>query len=471
MKKFMDQDFLLETATAVLLYDKYAKKMPIFDYHCCLHPQEIYEDRKFNDITEAWLVDGQDGDYYKWWAMRAHGVEEEFITGGAAAQEKFMQWAETVPYLMGNPLFQWTHMELNTFFGTKEILNPKTALKIYRQANHDLKRLTARKMLEKSDVKILCTIDEITDDLKWHLLLKEEKKFKMTVLPTFAPNKAVDIELPLFSDWVKKLGLITKVEINNLPNFLKALISRVDFFNSTGCKAAVHDLDEWAYLPAEETEIENIFQKGLDNEELTPEEIAKYKGYLLVFLGREYAKRDWVQQYHLGGSRSQAKQRFVEVKSNAGFAAIDDKMIAQTLSQLMGKLNLTNELPRTILYGINSDNKELFATITQCFQGEIKGKIQFGLNAGFNWQKEGIIKQMKNYSKMGLISDSIGILLDSQSFMAYPRHDYFRRIFCNRIGKLIEDGEYPNDLKLVGQIVQDICYNNALRYFGIADKK
>lgn len=471
MREFMGKKFLLETNTAILLYEKFAKKMPIFDFHCHLNPQEIYENRKFNNLTEVWLADGTYGDHYKWRAMRTQGIGEEFITGDASPEEKFMKWAETVPYTIGNPLFHWTYMELNTFFGINEIFNQETATKIYKQANSHLSHLPARKMIEKCNVKVICTTDDPTDDLKWHLLLKEEKKFKTVVLPAFRPDKAINIELDWFSDWVKKLALVSQIEITDFSSFLKALKQRITFFNSVGCKISDHALDEVVYLAAEEDQMNDIFLKGMNKEKLSHEEIAQYKGYLLVFLGKEYAKHGWVQQYHIGALRNNSSRGFFKLGLDTGFDAINDKPIAVPLAKILDKLDSTNELPKTILYCLNPNDNEILATIAGCFQGGVKGKIQFGSGWWFNDQKDGMIKQMTTLCNMGLISNFVGMLTDSRSFMSYPRHDYFRRILCNLFGKLIEDGEYPNDIKLVGKIIQDICYNNALNYFGIGDKK
>lgn len=471
MKEFMGKTFLLETNTAVLLYEKFARKMPIFDYHCHLNPQEIYEDRKFKNLTEVWLADGTYGDHYKWRAMRAQGISEDFITGEASPEEKFMKWAETVPYTIGNPLYHWTHMELETFFNIKELLNPETGKRIYKQASNHLSHLSARKMIEKSNVKVICTTDDPTDDLKWHLLLKEQKKFKTIVLPAFRPDKAMNIELDWFSNWIKKLSVASKIEITDFSSFLEALKQRITFFDSVGCRISDHALDEVVYHPTTEEQVRAIFLKGMNQEKLSDQEIAQYKGYLLVFFGKEYAKRNWVQQYHIGALRNNSKRRLAELGPDTGFDAINDKPIAVLLAQILDQLDSTNELPKTILYCLNPNDNETLATIAGCFQGGVKGKIQFGSGWWFNDQKDGMIKQMTTLCNMGLISNFIGMLTDSRSFMSYPRHDYFRRILCNLFGNLIENGEYPNDIKLVGKIIEDICYNNALNYFGIGDKK
>ena len=471
MKEFMGKKFLLETNTAILLYEKFARKMPIFDYHCHLNPQEIYEDRKFNNLTEVWLADGTYGDHYKWRAMRAQGISEDFITGEASPEEKFMKWAETVPYTIGNPLYHWTHMELATFFNIKELLNPETAKRIYKQASSHLSHLSARKMIEKSNVKVICTTDDPTDDLKWHLLLKEQKKFKTIVLPAFRPDKAINIEFDWFSDWVKKLSIASKIEITDFSSFLEALKQRITFFDSVGCRISDHALDEVVYHSTTKEQVGAIFLKGMNQEKLSDQEIAQYKGYLLVFFGKEYTKRNWVQQYHIGALRNNSKRRLAELGPDTGFDAINDKPIAVPLAQILDKLDSTNELPKTILYCLNPNDNETLATIAGCFQGGVKGKIQFGSGWWFNDQKDGMIKQMTTLCNMGLISNFIGMLTDSRSFMSYPRHDYFRRILCNLFGNLIENGEYPNDIKLVGKIIEDICYNNALNYFGIGDKK
>ena len=471
MKEFMGKNFLLETNTAILLYEKFAKKMPIFDYYCQINPQEIYENRKFDNLTEVWLADGPYGDYHKWHVMRAQGIGEEFITGDAASEEKFMKWAETVPYAIGNPLFHLTHMELETFFGIKELLNPATAKKIYRKTKSQLSHLPVRKMIEKSNVKVLCTIDDPTDDLKWHLLLQEEKKFKTVVLPSFKPDKAIDIEKDSFSDWVKELALASQIEINDFSSFLQALKQRITFFDSVGCRLADHDLEEVVYLDAEEEQIEKIFLKGINKKKLSSEEIAQYKGYLLVFLGQEYAKYNWVQQYHIGILRNNSSRGLTALGEDNSFDAINDKPIAVPLVKILDKLDSTNELPKTILHCVNPQDNEIIAAIAGFFQSEIKGKIQLSSFWWFNNQKEDMIKQMTRLCNIGLINNFIGMSNGSFGFMSYSRHDYFRRILCNFFGKLIEDGEYPNDIKLAGRIVQDICYNNALNYFGVSDKK
>ena len=467
----MGKTFQLENKTAILLYQKYAKEMPIFDYHCHLSAKEIYENRQFNNLTEVWVVDGNYGDHYKWRAMRANGIPERYITGNASAEDKFLKWAETVPYTIGNPLYHWTHMELKHFFGITKVLSPKTAQEIYYEANKRLETLTAREMITMSNVNVICTTDDPVDSLEWHLRLQDDKSFKTTVLPAFRPDKAINIELDWFSDWIDELGKVTKMIISSISDLLLALTKRIDFFHMVGCRLSDHALDEVVFVKTSEEEVAGIFLKGLRKEELTKSEIAKYKGFILVFLGREYAKRNWVQQYHIGALRNNSKRLLDELGPDTGFDAINDKAFANKLANLLDELDSTNSLPKTILYCLNPRDNEVLATIAGCFQGGIKGKIQFGSGWWFNDQKDGMIKQMTALSNMGLISGFIGMLTDSRSFMSYPRHDYFRRILCNMLGKLIENGEYPADIEFVGSIVQDICYNNAFNYFNVEVKK
>jgi len=448
MKKFMDQSFVLENATAKTLYDKYAKNMPIFDYHCHLSVEDIYADRRFVSITECWLG----GDHYKWRLMREMGVEEGYVTGNKSRQEKFMKFAEVIPYAIGNPIYHWTHLELRRYFGIEEVLSPETAERIYNQCNEKLETLTARKLIEMSNVKTLFTTDDPIDDLHFHKLLREDTSFSVDVRPAFRPDKAINIELPTFGRYIAELA--------------DAAGKRIEYFDSVGCVCSDHALDVVMFLPAQKETVDKIIKKALSGEELTREEIEQYKGYVLVHLGRQYARLHWVQQYHIGALRNNSRKYFELFGPDTGFDAIEDQTFAKKLSMLLDTLDSTDELPKTILYCLNPRDNEVLAALMNCFQqGGIVGKIQFGSAWWFNDQKDGMERQLTTLSQFGLISKFVGMLTDSRSFLSYTRHEYFRRILCNMFGKLIENGEYPNDIEFVGKIVQDICYHNAVAYF------
>lgn len=468
MKKFLGDDFTLDTKTAKVLYEKYAKDMPIIDYHCHLVPKDIYEDRKFKDITEVWLVDGHYGDHYKWRAERANGVSEEFITGNKSNKEKFMKWAETVPYTIGNPLYIWTHLELRRYFGITKLLSKDTAEEIWNECNKKLETLTARRMIEMNNVKVVCTTDDPVDSLEYHLLMKEDKSLKFKVLPAFRPDKAINFENEEFLSWLKKLEERCSKKINSLDTFLKCLSDRIDFFHEVGSRVSDHALDEVLYLDATEDEVKEIFKKRLNNESLTKDEIAKYHGFLLVFFGREYTKHNWAQQYHISAKRNNNSKAMRELGPDTGYDSINDTNIVLSLSKLMDKLDSEGSLPKTILYSLNPRDNVSLATLCNCFNdGKTRGKIQLGSGWWFNDQKHGMEDQMKTLSDMGLISNFVGMLTDSRSFLSYPRHEYFRRILCNHFGNLIENGEYPANIEFVGQIVRNICFNNAVEYFGV----
>lgn len=472
MKDFLGNDFQLNNKTAVKLYQDYAKDMPIFDYHCHLVPQDIYLDRQFKTITEVWLVDGKYGDHYKWRAMRANGVPEDYITGNQSDREKFRKWAEVVPYTLGNPLYLWTHMELKMYFGIEECLSSANADKIYDECNEKLKTLTARKMIEMAKVKVLCTTDDPVDSLEWHMLLKQDKSFKVNVLPAFRPDKAINIELPEFLPWIQKLENVSSQKIMNINDLMIALRKRIEFFNSVGCRISDHALDEVMYLPASLDEVNRILVKKLDNYDLTHEEIEKYHGFILLFLGKEYARLGWAQQYHLNAKRNNSSRMMKLIGPDTGFDSINDYSLVPKLSRILDILDCTNELPKTILYSLNPKDNEAIATICNCFNdGFTKSKVQYGSAWWFNDQKDGMEEQINTLCNMGLVSNFIGMLTDSRSFLSYPRHDYFRRILCNIFGTFIENGEYPNNISFVGQIVQNICFHNAWNYFNVGEKE
>lgn len=462
MKEFLDKDFILDNETAKILYHDYAEKMPIFDFHCHLSCREIYEDKKFRSITEAWLG----GDHYKWRLMREAGVDESYITGDKSDFEKFQKYAEVIPYTIGNPIYHWTHLELRRFFGINDILSPKTAEKIYNECNEKLKTLTARKLIENSDVKKLFTTEDPTDDLKWHKLLKEDKTFKTVVMTAFRPDKAINIELNGFKEYIESLGNAANVKIDGIDGLEAALKQRIDYFDSVGCVCSDHALDVVMYETATKDEVDAILKKVLAGGAPTRTETEKYKGYVLVYLGKQYNAHKWVQQYHIGALRNNSSRYMSLLGPDCGFDSIEDQPFAKKLGRIMDSLDLTDELPKTILYCLNPRDNEVLATMMNCFQkGGVTGKIQFGSAWWFNDQKDGMNKQMESLMQVGLISKFVGMLTDSRSFLSYTRHEYFRRILCNKLGTLIENGEYPCDIEFVGKIVEDVCYNNAVKYF------
>ncbi|ADU22661.1 glucuronate isomerase [Ruminococcus albus] len=462
MKSFMDKDFVLKNPTAITLYENYAKDMPIFDFHCHLSVEEIYNDKKFSSITECWLG----GDHYKWRLMREMGVDESYITGDKSDLDKFMKYAEVMPYAIGNPIFHWTHMELRRYFDIEDILSPKTAKDIFDKCNEKLTTLTARKMISMSGVKKLFTTDDPIDDLHFHKLLAEDDSFDVEVYPAFRPDKAINIELPTFVPYIAKLADAADVRIDDIDSLCKALTNRIEFFDKAGCVCSDHALDVVMYKPADKAKVDKILKKALNGDDLTYDEIEQYKGYILVHLGKQYSRLGWVQQYHIGALRNNSRRYMSLLGPDTGFDAIEDQTFAKKLSLLLDELDSTDELPKTILYCLNPRDNEVLATIMNCFQqGGVVGKMQFGSAWWFNDQKDGMEKQLTALSQLGLVSKFIGMLTDSRSFLSYTRHDYFRRILCNMFGTLIEDGEYPADIDFVGEIVKDICYNNAIAYF------
>ena len=462
MKNFMDKDFVLKNQTAVTLYENYAKDMPIFDFHCHLPVEEIYNDRKFGSITECWLG----GDHYKWRLMREMGIDESYITGDKDDYEKFLKYAEVIPYAIGNPILHWTHMELKRYFGIDEVLSPKTAKEIFDKCNEKLQTLTARKMITMSGVKKLFTTDDPIDDLHYHKLLKDDKTFDVEVYPAFRPDKAINIELPTYVPYIGKLAEAAGTEINGIDSLCDALTARIEYFDSVGCVCSDHALDVVMFMPADRDTVDGIVKKALAGQNLTREEIEQYKGYILVHLGKQYARLHWVQQYHIGALRNNSRRYMSMLGPDTGFDAIEDQTFAKKLALLLDTLDSTDELPKTILYCLNPRDNEVLAAMINCFQhAGVVGKMQFGSAWWFNDQKDGMERQLMALSQLGLVSKFVGMLTDSRSFLSYTRHDYFRRILCNMFGTLIEEGEYPDDVEFAGQIVKDICYNNAVNYF------
>jgi glucuronate isomerase len=463
----MGEDFLLTNDIAKELYFQHAAKMPIFDFHCHLVPKEIYEDHQFSSITEAWLGEGHYGDHYKWRLLREYGVEEEYITGNKSAREKFDKFASVMPYMVGNPVYQWTHMELQRYFGITKTLCPENADYIWEETNKQLKTMTARKMIEKNNVQTIFTTDDPVDDLHYHELMAKDKTLKVHVYPAFRPDKAINVERDTFIPWVKQLEKVTLHKITDLSEMLKGLDSRLEFFVDHGCLASDHALDVVHYKKGTTYEEANaVFLKGLNGEKITFEEEDIYKGYVLVHLGKQYHKYGIVQQYHIGALRNNSKRMYSLLGADTGFDAIDDQTFAEKLSGLMDELDYTDELPKTVLYDLNERDNSVLVTLMNCYQkGGIRGKIQFGTAWWFQDHFDGMNKQLTYLASDGLLSCFIGMLTDSRSFLSYPRHEYFRRLFCEYLGKLVEEGKYPNDMKTLAKIVEDVSFNNAKKYF------
>ncbi len=465
MKAFMDENFLLQNKTAEALYHQYAKDMPIIDYHCHLPPHEIGNDHQFANITKIWL----DGDHYKWRAMRALGVDEKYCTGDASDYDKFEKWAYTVPYTLRNPLYHWTHMELRRPFGVTKLLNPGTAREIYDETTALLKtpEFSARGIMRKMNVEMVCTTDDPIDDLEHHIKTRNDG-FEVKVLPTWRPDKAMMVEnAETFNQYLAKLEAAADVNIRNFDDFISALKARHDYFHEQGCRLSDHGIETIIAEEYTDYEIKEIFARVRMRHELTAEEVLKFKSAMLYHFAVMDHARGWVQQFHLGALRNNSSRMFTKLGADKGFDSIGDFEMAKPLSRFLDRLDSTNQLAKTILYNLNPMDNELFATMAGNFNdGSVAGKIQFGSGWWFLDQKDGMQKQMNALSSLGLLSQFVGMLTDSRSFLSYPRHDYFRRILCNLLGTDIENGEIPNDMELVGGMVKDICYNNAKRYFG-----
>ncbi|MCH3965922.1 MAG: glucuronate isomerase [Clostridium sp.] len=469
MVKFMNENFLLSNNTAVNLYNNYAKKMPIIDYHCHIDPKEIYDNKKFRNITEIWLY----GDHYKWRVMRANGIDEKYITGNASDYGKFIAWAKTVPMIIGNPIYNWTHLELQRFFGIYDLLNEKTAPVIWEKANEMLSKddFRTRQLIKKSNVETICTTDDPVDSLEYHKKINEDKDFAVSVFPTFRPDKGMNIDSDDFIPWIKKLEHVSKVDIYDYDGFLKAIESRIEFFNSAGCKISDHGLDKVVYTESTKEEVEDIFLKKIKGAKLAQEEVNKYRTYTLKSLGGIYSKFEWAMQLHMSAVRNNNTRMLKAIGPNTGFDSIRDDNIAYSVSKILDSLEKENSLPKTILYSLNPTDNYTLSTMAGNFQGDgIPGKIQFGAAWWFNDNKDGMIDQMKSLANTGLLSRFVGMLTDSRSFLSYTRHEYFRRIFCNFIGNLVENGEVPEDMELLKDVVQGVCYNNAKNYFGFGNK-
>lgn len=464
MKKFMDSHFLLNTATAVELYEKGAEQQPIFDFHCHLNPKEIWENKPYTNITQLWLG----GDHYKWRAMRMHGIGERFITGDADDLEKFKVWAETVPHLIGNPLYHWTHLELKNFFGIEKTLNLETALEIWEECNEKLKHseFRPRAFIEKSNVKFIGTTDDPVSMLEYHELLNQDETFKPLIAPTFRPDGALNIESASFHAWLDKLENVTAINIRNLDGFLDALKQRVDYFHEHGGRASDHDIRKLNYEEISKEAAADIFSKRLKDEPISDVEIDHYRAFMLKELGKMYADKQWVMQLHMGALRNTNTKMKNRLGSDTGFDSVGETSFAEGLSRFLDALDQEDSLPRTVLFNLNpKDNAVLAGMMGNYYEEGVPGKIQFGSGWWFNDHIDGMEKQMRDLANVGLLSHFIGMLTDSRSFLSYARHEYFRRILCNIVGDWAEQGLVPNDMPFLENMINNICYHNAERYF------
>lgn len=465
MKAFMDRDFLLNSKTARMLFHEHADKMPILDYHCHINPEEIAKDRKFENITQVWLG----GDHYKWRQMRSNGVEEKYITGDASDREKFQKWAETLEKAIGNPLYHWSHLELKKYFGYEGHLCGRTAEEVWNLCNAKLQedRMSVRNLIRQSNVTLLCTTDDPADSLEWHKVIADDPEFEVQVLPAWRPDKAMNIEKPDYTEYLEKLGKAAELEIRTFADLKAALKKRMEFFDSYGCRASDHGLEYVMYVPASDETVEALFAKRLKGEELTKEEALVFKTAFMIFVGREYHRLGWAMQLHYGCKRDNNTFRYGQLGPDTGYDCIDNYTPSAQLADFLNALNATDELPKTIIYSLNPNDNAVIGTILGCFQDAgVAGKVQQGSAWWFNDHKTGMIEQMTSLANLGLLGNFIGMLTDSRSFLSYTRHEYFRRILCELIGGWVENGEYPADMEVLGRMVEDISYGNAVRYFG-----
>lgn len=463
MKKFMDEDFLLTTETAKNLYHNYAEKLPIIDYHCHLSPQEIYEDVRYENITQVWLG----ADHYKWRQMRSNGVEEKYITGDASDREKFQKWAETLEKAIGNPLYHWSHLELKKYFGYEGHLCGDTAQEVWNLTSEKLKQenMSARGLILQSNVDTICTTDDPIDSLEWHRKIKEDG-FEVKVLPAWRPDKAMNIEKADFAQYITKLAQVSGVEIKDFDSLIEALKNRMDFFAENGCTVSDHGLEYVMYESYEPAEVNEIVKTRLSDGVLTKTEERKYKTAFMTALGREYAKKNWVMQLHYGVQRDLNKKVFNALGPDAGIDAINTYSSSIEMGQYLNALAIDDSLPKTIIYSLNPADNAAIGTVIGCFQdSSAVGKIQHGAAWWFNDHKTGMMEQMTSLANLGLLGNFVGMLTDSRSFLSYTRHEYFRRIMCELIGGWVENGEYPDDEKALKQIVEGISYYNCKNYF------
>lgn len=466
MKGFIGEDFLLTTEAARRLYHEHAEKMPIFDYHCHLNPAEIYENKQFSDIGEAWLA----GDHYKWRVMRANAVPEEYVTGSASFHDKFNRFAEVMPGLIGNPIYHWSHLELKRFFGIDELLSSQTADMVWETANAKLQSPAgaARALIQESNVRALCTTDDPVDDLNYHRMLAEDKGFATRVLPTFRPEKALNIVDPNYPAYLQKLGAASGIYIRTIDDVKAALAQRIEYFAGVGCRLSDHSFGSPDFTVWDESAAEEAMRKALAGEQLLDYEVAAYQSFMMDFLGEQYADRGWAMQMHMGAIRNLNGKLYRALGADVGGDAIGDVIPAASLAALLDRLATRGKLPKTILYTLNAADNDKLAAMAGCFQdAAAAGKIQFGSAWWFNDHYDGMTTQLKSLANIGVLSRFVGMLTDSRSFLSYPRHEYFRRILCEVIGGWIDKGMAPADYDGIGRIIEDICFNNVWNYIGM----
>lgn len=464
MKAFMDKDFLLTSDTAKALYHDYAGKAPVMDYHCHINPQEIAEDKRFDNITQVWLG----GDHYKWRQMRSNGVEEQYITGDASDRDKFQKWAETLEKAIGNPLYHWSHLELKTYFGYEGDLNADTAEEVWNLCNAKLAEpeMSARGIIKASNVTLICTTDDPADDLKWHKSIAQDTTIETRVLPAWRPDRAVSIEKPDFKEYMAQLSKAADIKITGFADWKLAITKRMQFFNELGCKASDHGLLYIPYVEAAEDEVEKIFAARMGGEMLSTEDEMKFKTKAMLFLGEAYSQIGWVMQLHFGVTRNNNTRMFETIGADTGFDGIYNRVSITELSSYLNALCQKGVLPKTVLYSLNPTDNAAIGSLIGCFQeAGAAGKIQQGSAWWFNDHKTGMTEQMVSLANLGLLGNFIGMLTDSRSFLSYTRHEYFRRILCDLIGNWVENGEYPANMKRLGKLAIDISYNNAAYYF------
>lgn len=464
MNAFMDKDFLLDTEVAKKMFHDWAEKMPICDYHCHLSPKEIYENKAPSNISDLWLS----GDHYKWRAMRSCGVDEKYCTGDATAEEKFIKFGETLQYCIGNPLYHWAHIELQRYFGIDTPLNAKTAKDIYDRANQAIANgdFRPQSLITKSNVKVVCTTDDPIDDLQYHKLLKDVDGFDCKVLPTFRPDRALNIHLDGFADYIKTLGDVAGVGIKSYKDVITALLNRVDYFNSVGCRVSDQAFDYPPFSLASDEEIDEIFAKAMAGDKVTLAESDKFRTPVLLALGEKYHALGWAMEIHIGAMRNNNTRMFNAKGADIGFDSVGDAEIAQPLSRFLDALNVNDKLPKTILFNLNDKDNTVLATMLGNFQSaDADSKIQFGPAWWFLDTMDGMTNQMKSLGNLGVLGKFVGMETDSRSFTSYGRHEYFRRIMCRLLGRWVEDGWYAYDEDILEEIVCGISYNNAMKYF------
>jgi len=466
MQSFLDENFLLTTDTARILYHEAAESMPIIDYHCHLSPREIAENIRFQNITELMLG----GDHYKWRAMLSWGVDESLIRGDGEPKEKFVAFADALSHAIGNPLYHWTHLELQRVFGIHEPLNADTAPDIYEKASEMLRGedFRAQKLIDRFNVDYLCTTDDPLDDLSYHQTIFAENKMKARVFPAFRPDKALNIDRPGFADYIRQLSRVAGMEIASTADVLTALERRIEYFHACGARISDHALDTVPYGEPSFKQADKAFHAAMAGEKIKPKHMESYRTILLSSLGGMYYQRGWTQQYHIGAMRNNNTAMFRRYGPDTGFDSISDAPFARSLSKLLDLQNNQGQLPRTILYCLNPAENDIIGTMLGNFQQSgVKGRLQMGSAWWFQDQKDGMEKQLRCLASLGVLGSFVGMLTDSRSFISYPRHEYFRRILCDLIGKWVENGEYPNDIEFLKQMVRDISYNNAKAYFEI----